>query len=48
MGPKREINAVQDMNLHDNMWGLLLFQPIFHPRVRPKESPLTLDILGLW
>lgn len=45
MGPKREINAVQDMNLHDNIWGLLLLQPGFF---RPKESPLTLDILGPW
>lgn len=38
MGPKREINAVQDMNLHDNMWGLLLLQPIFHPLSGPKKA----------
>lgn len=48
MGPEREIKAVQDMYLHDNMCRLLLIPlTICHACVEPSKSPLTLDILVL-
>lgn len=47
MGPEREIKAVQDMYLHDNMCRLLLIPlTICQACVELSKSPLTLDILG--